>query len=153
MTSSDIKYLASFVAVLALTTVLAATRHWSALVPGAIAVLLLVHMTANLWHAASRTKQEVLSLLRTAIDPQRSATVLNGDISDDYSEWDGFCEIPILNDRRLNRVRLQCYTLTHAPANNYFLRDSSTFERRLTSDGIAAVSALIHDLEGRPDAG
>jgi hypothetical protein len=154
MTSSDIKYLAAFVGLLALTAVLAATSHRLAFgVFGAIVALFLVHMLANLWYAAATTRQEVLSLLRTAIDPERSATVLNGDVSDDYNEWDGFCAAPILNDRRLNRIRLQCYTLTYAPENTYFRRDSRTFERSLTTDGIAAVCALIDDLEDRPDAG
>lgn len=128
--------------VLATLVITTACGMWIlAAIFGVFVALFLVHMIANL--ASPPSSDEVLTLLTAITDPQRQHELLNGDEHDDYSPWSAFCDTPIINNRRLNRIRVRCWEMANDPENRFF--EPSDGRLRLTEVGAASIVALIQE--------
>ena len=134
---------------LAITGVFLGSDNWmAALFPGIVVLLFVAHMTLNL--SSPPNSEEVGSLLRAAIDPTGRPNVLNDYDGGDYSSFEAFCDTPIVCNRRLNRIRVNCYHLLHD--DRFFHRDPATDELTITKEGSAAVRLLLEIL-GAPSGG
>jgi hypothetical protein len=144
MTSMDLKYLAWLASVTAAFVVGFVTEQRILVaVFGVFVVLTLIHAAVNL--ASPPTRHEALDLLRRVVDPETEVSILDGE--GDYSEWDVFCDTPIINDRVLNSVRVRCHRMSNEKSGHYFRWDDAAKQTYITDAGIEAVEKLIEELE------
>lgn len=147
MTKDDWQYLAWFILFIILFIVSIYAQLWLlGLVLGIIVLLFIVHLTLNV--KSPPTTYDVLLLLNSVIDPQKSDEIINGDENEEYSHWQAFCDTPIVNNRLLNRIRVNCYKLNNDPDDKYFLKnDNNTLT--VTNDGIEMIRKMILEIENQ----
>jgi hypothetical protein len=87
---------------------------------------------------------EVMSGLRALGDPTGARDMLNDYDGGEYSSFEAFCDTPIIKNRQLNRIRVNCYRLLRD--ERLFRRDPATFELTITDEGAAAVRSLLATL-------
>ena len=146
MTKSDWQYLVFFALFVILFAGSIYAQIWLlAFVLGIFVLLFIVHLTLNL--KSPPTVSEVLVLLNSVIDPHKNHETLNGDENDDYSQWQAFCDTPILNNRLLNRIRVDCYKLNDDTNGKYFQQKDNDDTLIITDDGIEIIKKFILEIE------
>lgn len=149
MTRDDWRYLLFFGAILGITIASVMSKEWVlAVVFGLFVLLFALHLSLNLiFYAPSR--KEVLSLLRS-IEASRTNNhfLTTGSEDVDYNEWDAFCDTPIIRDRLLNRIRVECHRLRKAAISQH----ATTGPPIVMSDGaIRTIRQFIHEIERQTD--
>ena len=148
MTKDDWQYLAWFGLFTIFFAVSIYAQQWLlGFVLGIIVLLFIVHLTLNL--KSPPTASDILVLLNSIIDPQKSHEVLNGDEYDDYSQWQAFCDTPIINNRLLNRIRVDCYKLNNDANSKYFQAKDNDNTLIITNDGIEMIRKFILEIENQ----
>ena len=148
MTKSDWQYLAFFMLFILLFIVsIYANQLVLEFVFGIFVLFFIVHLTLNL--RSPPTVDDVLVLLKSVIDPEKSHEILNGDETDDYSRWQAFCDTPIINNKQLNRIRVNCYKLNNDADSRFFKNSNNNNTLTVTDDGIKMIRKLILEIENQ----
>lgn len=144
MTKSDWRYLLWFGGFICAFVVAMILDVWNlAILFGVFVALFTLHMTFNLMSPISRTN--ALSLLRKIHSSKDNNYVLDVEKWDsDYSEWDAFCDTPIINDRLLNRIRVKCHSLRDTSIS-YDASNKSPIE--ISKDAVEEIGKYIRELE------
>ena len=144
MTKDDWQYLLWFGGVLSLFIVVVILEVWLlAVLFGVFVVLFIAHMALNLFSTLSRNN--VLTLLKKVESSKDNNYVLAVESwDDDYSEWDAFCDTPIITDRLLNQIRVGCHKLR---SNSMSFGESIDAPVTISKDAIEEIGKYIHELE------
>lgn len=146
MTSNDWRYLLWFGGFLALAIASVITKEWIlAGVFGFFVLLFALHMSLNLL-MYSPSRNEVVRLLRS-IEASRANNDFVDDAAEDaYSEWDAFCDTPIIRDRLLNRIRVECYRLRAAAIAQRASADTPVI---MSEEAIEQIGHFIREIENQ----
>lgn len=148
MTKDDWRYLLWFAGVQAITITAVTSKEWVlAGVFGFFVLLFVLHMSLNLL-MYSPSRNEVVRLLRTIEASRDNKYFVNGVARDDYSEWDAFCDTPIIRDRLLNRIRVKCHRLRTAAISQ---RSSTTAPIVMSEEAIREIVQFIREIESQTD--
>ena len=102
------------------------------------------HIFANL--TCTKNKEEIVKLLGSALLDSEPSPVLNDQKDIDYSDWDAFCDVPIINNKSLNKIRVKCHSLTRDSDRHFKYKDDSLNTMYITQEGKAEVQKLLDEL-------
>jgi hypothetical protein len=144
MTKNDWRYLLWLGGFLAITITAVMSKEWVlAGVFGFFVLLFVLHMSLNLLtHSPSRN--EVVRLLKSIEASKENNNFVDDAAQDDYSEWDAFCDTPIIRDRVLNRTRVKCHGLGAAAISQ---RSSTGAPIVMSEEAIRQIGQFIREIE------
>jgi len=147
MTKNDWRYLFWFGGLLIIVVVAVLSKAWIlASLFGFVVILFVVHASLNLLSPPS--SNAVLSLLRKVEGSNENNYFSKADENNDYSEWDAFCDTPIINDRLLNSIRVKCYHLRNAAISQRASIDSPI---AMSESAIREIGQYIREIERRSE--
>ena len=133
--------------ILAFAIALVYGQKFVIVISGLFVALFLWHSTSNLIYASKYNTSYVSKLLNSAILENDPDNVLNDPNEPDYSEFEAFCDVPIINNQQLNKVRLRCHYLVNN--KEYFNhRDDDNFTLLVTDKGKLEITKLINEING-----
>jgi len=94
----------------------------------------------------SSTLTEVVRLLRRIEASKENNYFMDDAGGDDYSEWDAFCDTPIIRDRLLNRIRVKCHRLRAVAISQ---RSSTAAPIVMSEEAIREIGQFIREIESQ----
>jgi hypothetical protein len=115
-------------------------------ISGLFVALFLWHSSSNLIYASKHNVGYVSKLLNSAIAENDPDNVLNDPSDPDYSEFEAFSGVPIINNKQLNKIRLRCHYLIND--DEYFNhRDDDNYTLFVTDKGKQELTKLINEIK------